>query len=104
MSRRSSSPVHPPPQHSSRAEHFTCFARVEHGPRLVGESGRVEGGAGETLSLGLETSLQCSASDPHSLDEIAQNPLLGEREFVYSHHGKWYRRNLHSNKLQFVGL
>jgi len=44
----------------------------------------VEGGAGETLSLGLEMSLQCSASDPHSLDEIAQNPLLGERECMFT--------------------
>ena len=67
----SSSPL----QHSPRADHFTCFARVEHGSRLVAESGRVEGEGGEELALNLEASIQC---DPQSLDEIAQNPLLGE--------------------------
>ena len=51
---------------------------MEHGPRLLAESGRLEGEGGEELSLKLETSIQCTASDPHSLDEIAQNPLLGE--------------------------
>ena len=64
-----------PLQHSPRADHFTCFARVEHGSRLVAESGRVEGEGGEELALNLEASIQC---DPQSLDEIAQNPLLGE--------------------------
>ena len=70
----------PPPslQRSPRADHFTCFARVEHGPKLLAESGRLEGEGGEELSLKLETSVQCTASDPQSLDEIAQNPLLGE--------------------------
>ena len=65
-------------QRSPRADHFTCFARVEHGPRLLAESGRLEGEGGEDLSLKLETSIQCNTSDPQSLDEIAQNPLLGE--------------------------
>ena len=51
---------------------------MEHGPKLLAESGRLEGEGGEELSLKLETSIQCTASDPHSLDEIAQNPLLGE--------------------------
>ena len=51
---------------------------MEHGPKLLAESGRLEGQGGEELSLKLETSIQCTASDPHSLDEIAQNPLLGE--------------------------
>ena len=50
----------------------------------MGESGRVEGGGGETLSLGLETSIPCSPSDPLSTDEIAQNPLLGEGDLVRS--------------------
>ena len=51
---------------------------MEHGPKLLSESGRLEGEGGEELSLKLETSIQCTASDPQSLDEIAQNPLLGE--------------------------
>ena len=51
---------------------------MEHGPKLLAESGRLEGEGGEELSLKLETSIQCTASDPQSLDEIAQNPLLGE--------------------------
>ena len=52
---------------------------MEHGPKLLAESGRLEGEGGEELSLKLETSIQCTASDPQSLDEIAQNPLLGEQ-------------------------
>ena len=51
---------------------------MEHGPKLLAESVRLEGEGGEELSLKLETSIQCTASDPQSLDEIAQNPLLGE--------------------------
>ena len=37
---------------------------------------------GEPLPLDFHVSLQCSTNDPHSLDEIAQNPVLGEDMYV----------------------
>eukprot|EP00731_Ephydatia_muelleri_P033352 Em0028g27a len=58
----------------ARGYPLVIIARVEFGSKMLGESSRLECSSAEPFNIGFNTVLNCS--DPQTLEEMAQYPLL----------------------------
>ena len=66
-------------QRSPRSEAPLCFLRLEHGARVLGEGARVTCEAGEgVMGGGVEGTIHCNHSQRESVDELLQNPIIGQ--------------------------
>ena len=63
-------------QRSPRSDTPQCFVRVEQGARVLGEGGKAM--CDGVMSGGVEVTLECDPSQRKSVDELIQNPILGE--------------------------
>ena len=64
-------------QHSPRSEAPLCFVRVEHGARVLGEGGKVTCESG-VMNGAVEVTLECDSTQRQTIDELIQNPVLGQ--------------------------
>ena len=70
-------------QRSTHGDKVTCFARVELGGSVLGES--VRGECGGVIPVELTVEVNCDVTDPMALDSLSKHPLLGKYNVYISY-------------------